>query len=182
MNALRKRAGFTLVEVLLAAVISVMVFTAMAVVLSRCFSLWKDAMAHWQMAQYSRVTRTRLLDGAFGPGTGLLSTTNHTITPFGGYSYIIYYPLEMSGFQQAYGLSGDSSVENIMLSRSVGSPAAAVAQSVTSSGGFDPPVKINNFNATDSGDVLLITYTLNFSSMGRTFTQPQTIRASLVNE
>lgn len=181
-NRASRRRGFTLVEVLLAVVISVMVFMAMGVVLTRCFSLWKDAMAHWQMAQVGRVARTRLLHGAFGPGTGLLSVTNHAISPSGGYSYITYYPLEMSGYQQAYGLSSDASPADLLLYRSGGSPSLALAQSVTSSGGLNPPVKINNFNAVNSNGVLLITYTLNLSSMGRTFTQPQTVRASLVNE
>jgi hypothetical protein len=140
-------------------------------------------MSSLQVEQYGRVTRTRLLFGAFGPGTGLLSATNHTIAPFGDYTYITYNPMEESGFQQAYGRGGDSAAEDLRLSRSSGSPSLVLAQSVTQSGGFSPPVKVNNFQAADlTNRVLLITYTLNFSSMGRTFTQPQTIRASLVNE
>lgn len=177
-----RRLGFTLVEVMLAAVISVMVFSAMGIVLTRCFSLWKDAMAHWQLAQYGRVVRTRVLFGGFGPGTGLLSATNHTVAPFGNYTYVTYYPLGAGGLHQAYGRS-DTATEDLRLARSSGSPALVLAQSVTQSGGFSPPVKVCDFQAVSLTNRLLrITYELRLSSMGKTFVQPQTIRASLVNE
>ena len=68
-----KRSGFTLVEMLLSLVISVVVFSAMGVLLARTVNLWVDGAGQWYVATQARAARARILSGGMGPGTGILS-------------------------------------------------------------------------------------------------------------
>lgn len=177
----RRSRGFTLTEMLMAVVISVIVFGAMGTLLSRCFFLWLDGQAQWKLAQHARVTRLRLLNGAFGVGTGLLNSTNVTLGTWSGWTTVTFDPVTASGYFRIYGSPGTSQ-QNIWIEREVGSPSFAWAQQVTYSKAQNPDVLINNFSATVSNQVVRLSYTLNFLSMGRTNTLPQVIEAKLVNK
>lgn len=176
--------GFTLPEVLLSTVLSVMVFFALGTLLSRSFSIWYSGMAQWKLATHARVTRLRLLDGGFGKGTGLLSATNHTIKPYGSWEYLEYYPILSGEKYGSYGWVSTNNPENIWLeNRDPAVPATwAYGQSVKNLGNEAPDVKIGGFDAEFVEDnVLELTYTLYFSAGGKTNKQLQTIRTVLLN-
>ncbi len=176
-----RKSGFTLTELIVALTISIMVFSAMGSLLSRCFSLWMDASAHWKLAQHSRITRARILNGGFGAGSGLLSATNATVSLYGGWDLITFYPVISPGYREVYGWMG-SSPQNVWLKNSVDGQWAW-AQSVSYFGtSSDPTVKVDSFDAVLSNKVMTINYTLNFMAMGKTNKQPQTIRAYLINQ
>ncbi len=180
----RTRRGFTLPEVLLSTVLSVMVFFALGTLLSRSFSVWYDGMAQWKLATHARVTRTRLLDGGFGKGTGLLSATNHTINPYGNWEYLEYYPILSGEKYRSYGWIPTNSPQNIWLNNE--DPLLPVkwayGQNVGNAGNTSPDVKVGGFDAEFvEDDVLELTYTLYFSAGGKTNEHPQTIRVVLLN-
>ncbi|MBI9021085.1 MAG: type II secretion system protein [Verrucomicrobia bacterium] len=181
MKCLPKKSGFTLTELIVALTISIMVFSAMGSLLSRCFSLWMDASANWKIAQHSRITRARILSGGFGPGSGLLSSSNTTVSAYGSWDRIRFYPIAVSGYREVYGWPSDVP-QNIWLKNSVDGQLAW-AQSVSYAGASSEPlVKATAFDAVLSNKVMTINYTLNFSAMGKDFEQPQTIRAYLINQ
>lgn len=72
-----QRKGFTLVEMMVVMVLSVVVFSALASAMTQAFRFWNDANARWKLANVARLTRVRYLDGhrsAYGQkGTGMLS-------------------------------------------------------------------------------------------------------------
>jgi prepilin-type N-terminal cleavage/methylation domain-containing protein len=179
------RAGFTLVEVLLAVSISVMVFAAMGVLLGKCFSLWKDATAHWRLAQVARISRERILCGvvpyAFGGITnltGLLSATNVVLSMDSGWQTLAYQREgESAVFYTVRGWPGTADDKDIQLRKDV-SPWVYGQ----SSGSAVPDVKVDSFAVSTSNDLITISYRLKLTAAGQTFTQPQTISASLVNE
>lgn len=163
-------------------VISVIVFSAIAVLLSRTFSVWFDATGRWKLAQHARVARTRMLYGGFGSGTGLLSSTNVSVGPYGGWEQIVFYPVATNGYQHIYGWTG-TAPQNIWLKRQLPTEQWAFAQTVSKYMFSETPdVMADDFDAVISNDTLTLTYTLSFSSGGRTYEQPQIIQAYLVNE
>lgn len=177
----RTSRGFTLVEMMMAIVISVAVFAAMGTLLNRCFSLWLDAQAQWKLAQHARVTRLQILNGGFGVGTGLLSSTNVSVRMNGSWKLVEFQPVTKGGAYFMLGWPGDS-MQNIWLFGGDGE-GSAVAQTVSRWGYSEQPsVLVNHFDATVSNQIVTLSYTLNFLSMGRTNTLPQVIEARLVNE
>lgn len=179
MKQQKNRAGFTIVEMLLATAVSVMVFAAMGLVLTKCFSLWKDATAHWRLAQYTRISRERILSGGFAdPSGGLLSATNTDITVSAGWDYIGYNTVTgTGGLQQIRGWEGSADDKHIQLKN--GTSLWVYAQS---SGLAEPEIKVDSFSAAASNDLVTIAYRLKFSTAGKTFTQLHTIQACLVNK
>lgn len=185
MTTAEKQTGFTLVEVLLAASVAIMVFLAMGLVLSKSFSLWKDATAHWQLAQYARISRERILCGftnnVSGGSTnlaGLLSASNAVVTINSGWDYISYNKLdETDVVYQVRGWPDEADDKNIQLRK--GSASWVYGQST---GSDEPGVKVDKFSASVSNDLVTIIYRLRLSSAGKTFTQWQTINACLVNK
>lgn len=179
------RAGFTLVEVLLAVSISIMVFFAMGTVLNKCFSLWKDATANWRLAQYARISRERILfgvtnsiSGGVTNRTGLISATNAVITTPSGWSTVSYGRLDEPGtLYEIRGWPSAGDDKHVQLRR--GGAAWVYAQTAGSS---EPEVKIDSFLASITNDVVTISYRLRLSSAGRTFTQPHTIQTYLINK
>ena len=176
--------GFTLVEMMMALVVSVVVFSAMGVLLTKCFSLWMDSSAHWKLAQHARITRVRILSGAFDAGSGVLSSTNLTIESSGVWNLIQFYPVSKENRQEIWG-SSSAAEENVWM-RSYDpddSHKLAWAQSVSFYGISDEPlVTVNQFDASYSNQLLTLDYTLNLQVMGKTFEKPQTIEAYLVND
>lgn len=185
---LSARRGFTLVEILLAVSVSVMVFMAMGMLLSKCFSLWMDATSNWRLAQVARISRERILTGAFPassgqPMTGLLGATNTLAFSSGDWECIRYRTMESAG--TAYQLYGwrDSAEQNIWINRSSGSPPWAYGQGVaTFPFGTAPTIKADSFEIGGSNKIVTITYRVRMSAAGKTFTQPHSISAWLINK
>ena len=179
------KAGFTLVEILLSVVISVLVFGAMGVLLTRSFTLWMDAMANWQLAQHAQVARVRLLDGGFGAGSGLLNATrsNLTIAAASGENYVQYSPLVgTGGVFRAYGWSAQdyASTRNIRLRNA--NSVFVVGQNVAASS-YQTNISVCSFSiAPISNKVLWVNYELYYKLMGKTFTRPCTVRAYIGND
>lgn len=179
--ASRKR-GFTLVEMLLAVSLSVMVFFAMGTLLGKCFSLWKDASANWQLSQVARISRERILCGGFAnPQDGLLSATNVTVNLNSGWSYVEYVTAAGSGVvERTYGWSSQADADLLLLR---GAWQWAFGQTVANySYSYETPVKVDSFTASSSNDIVTISYRLHVSAAGKTFTLPHTIQACLVNK
>ena len=163
----------------MALVISIMVFSALGVLMSRSFALWLDAQANWKLSQHARVARTRLLYGGFGVGTGILSSTNIVVQEDGGWATITFDPIEEGGQCVAYGWQG-SSQQNIWILRD---GKWVWAQTVSAYNVSEQPtVLVNEFTASVFNRTLTINYTLNFSAMGKNFELPQEIHAHLINE
>jgi len=188
----KTRSGFTLPEVLLSTVLSAMVFVALGTLLTRSFSIWYSGMAQWKLATHARVTRIRLLDGGFGKGTGMLSATNYTMGTAHDYDtgsdfeYVQYYPAGRDKEYRAYGCISGSPGDDLWLRNH--DPAVPVEWAYGQSVKFyddsddDSDVKVGDFDAEFVGDNMLeMTYTLHLSAGGKTFEQPQTIRAVLLN-
>ncbi|HKL21553.1 MAG TPA: prepilin-type N-terminal cleavage/methylation domain-containing protein, partial [Tichowtungia sp.] len=174
--------GFTLTEIMIAVTISVLIFSALGMLLSRCFSLWLGSQAEWKLAQHARVTRTRLLYGGFGTGTGLLNSTNVTFDTSGGWRRVEFYPVTGGGdYYRLWGSPG-SYQSNIWIERENGYPRWAWAQEVRFSSGAYPAVLVNDFSAARTNTTVTLSYTLNLSALGKTYELPQVVQAELINE
>jgi prepilin-type N-terminal cleavage/methylation domain-containing protein len=173
-----RRAGFTLVEMMMAVSLSVMVFAAMGVLVNRCFSLWIDASAHWRLAQYVRISRERILSGGFNdPSGGLLSATEVVLDTNSVWTVLSYATLsKTAGEERIRGWPGVAMDKNIQL-KSGSSDWVYGAATGTSA----PPVRVDLFSPAMSNDQVSITYRLRFSAAGRIFEQPHTVRARLIN-
>lgn len=182
-----RKSGFTLVEVLLASLISVLVLAAMGTLLSRSFALWMDGAARWQMAQHVRITRERILRGGFVPAVanqpleGLLAAgTNVNIVTNSGRLNVGYGTLT-----NYYGICAQSN-QLYLYNQNNSTPYWSGGFKswcwAAKSGTAVPPVTVSGMTATHTNPVLTIKYQMNYSAMGRTFTQPCTIRAHLINE
>jgi hypothetical protein len=178
-------AGFTLVELLLAVSLSIMVFAAMGMLLTKCFSLWKDSTAHWRLTQYARISRERILSGVTtcvlnGATnlTGLLSATNADITASSGYTVIGYGRVEEPGVvYQIRGWTGEADNKNLQIKAGASGWVYALG-----SGTNEPDIKVDSFTASAIDHVVTIAYRLRLSAAGRTFYQQQTITTALLNE
>jgi hypothetical protein len=185
MKIRTQRAGFTLVEILLSVSISVMVFFAMGILLTKCFSLWKDATANWRLAQYARISRERILcgvtnnvSGGVTNLTGLLSATNAVIASDSGWSSVSYGRIGETGV--VYTIRGwplEADDKHIQLRRGVASWVYA-----QSSGTAEPEAKIDTFTAVLTNNILTVSYRLQLSAAGKTFMQPHTIQTYLINK
>lgn len=181
--------GFTLVEIMLATAISVIVFVSMGALLTRSFSLWMDAMANWKLAQHARVARARLLDGGFYfpvagitnlvVKTGWLSSTGVTTAAASGEAYVQYYPLGTTGgAHRAYGWTNAVAGKDLRLRN--GGSTWLLGQSVAATN-YAADVRVDMFKPFVTNIMVTATYRLNLSAMGKTFTQPCTVQAYLIN-
>jgi hypothetical protein len=152
----------------------------MGLLLTKCFSLWKDATANWRLAQVARISRERILCGGFtDPAGGLLSATNATVNPSGGWDYIEYTTVAGAGaVQRVWGWTA-SSEQDMYLEKD---GTRVFGQGVATLDMAAPAVKVDSFAAAVSNEYVNISYRVRFSAAGKTFTQPHTIRASLVNK
>jgi len=184
MNRRKNKVGFTLVEVLLATSVSIMVFFSMGMLLTKCFSLWKDATANWRLAQYARISRERILcgfvnyvSGGVTNQTGLLSATNAVVTTDSGWTYIQYSRIDDPVVYQIRGWLSSADDKDMQLKRGF-----SVWVYGLSSGSTAPEIKVDLFSATVTNDVVTIMYRLGLPSAGKTFYQQQTITTSLLNQ
>jgi hypothetical protein len=126
------------------------------------------------------VTRLQILNGAFGIGTGLLSSTNIVIGTSGSWKTIQFSPVTKTSPYSIYGYPQTNSQQNIWV---IGTEGYAWAQTVSDAFSSDTPsVLVNRFDASISNQSVVVSYTLNFKSMGKNFELPQVIEAHLVNE
>lgn len=172
----KKTRAFTLVEMMMALAISGIVFSAMAGLLGRCFSLWIEAQAQWKLAQHARVARVQLLNGAFGVGSGLLAAKEVVVDDHNGWTRLIFYPAGDGLEYHLYSWPG-------ILLHKESTAEWAWAQTVSRIGISElPTVWISHFDAALDQEVLTLRYTLNFQSMGKRFELPQRLEAHLVNK
>ncbi len=188
MKCLHRKSGFTLPELMISLTISIMVFSAMGMILSRCFSLWMDSMAHWKMAQHARISRARILHGGFAdPSGGLLSATDIKIVEHGSAINIGYETLHNS----YYGICVYTNVPQprmYLIDQKTIEPFWVAYDHNDWAWGVKlgkkipvPEVEVTHMSAARTSDVLTMNYTLQLKVAGRTFTQPQTIRAFMIN-
>jgi hypothetical protein len=184
MNRKKNKTGFTLVEVLLAVSISIMVFFAMGMLLSKCFSLWKDATANWRLAQYARISRERILSGftnsvliGITNQTGLLSATNAVVTSVSGETVLEYGREGELSMYQIRGWAGEADDKHIQMRKGTSAWVYGL-----SPGSAEPEIKVDSFTAIATNDLVTIVYRLKFFSAGKMFTQWQTITTSLLNQ
>ncbi|MEI7850870.1 MAG: prepilin-type N-terminal cleavage/methylation domain-containing protein [Kiritimatiellales bacterium] len=184
-NRCKNRTGFTLVELLLAVSLSIMVFAAMGLLLSKCFSLWKDSTAQWRLSQYARISRERILSGVtnYVSGgvtnlTGLLAASNAVVTADAGYTTIAYNLATETGvLYQIRGWPGESSDKHLQIKRQGSDWVYAL-----SSGSAAPEIKVDLFSASYFSNVVTISYRLQSSVAGKPVYQPVRITTSLLNE
>jgi prepilin-type N-terminal cleavage/methylation domain-containing protein len=181
----QQKGGFTLVEMLMALVVSVSVFMAMNVLLVNVTRLWVNGAGQWYLANQARVARARILSGGMGPGTGVLSMDELTsIKTNPNWCTIAY---QTAGSTEKYWIRG--SVENpaskdraIFIKNNHGGEQTWLMMLGRKQSWKDKPeVESLNFDASLSGDVLTLRYDISFQSGGQVFEQPQIIRAHLVN-
>lgn len=192
MTIKRNRRGFTLVEVMLAVTISVFVFAGMGVLLSRAFNLWMEGAARWKLAQYSRITRERILRGGFGvsqtnvPLEGLLVATNISIESVSSARNVAY-----ATETNFYGICAYTNIvsprlylidQNSMAPYWFGGYTDWRWGVENRKGGGIPEIEITHMDASHSNSVVELVYQLRYAAMGRQFTQPTTVRAYLINE
>ena len=172
--------GFTMTEMMMAVVISVLVFGALGTLLTRCFFMWLDGQAQWKLAQHARVARTQLLNGGFGVGTGLLSASNVTVSAYGSWTKVTFAPVGSDAYS-IYGWPGNSML-NIWLQDPDGNFAWAQEVSKYDPGASKvPSVLVNHFTAAITNQKVVMTYDLNLLAVGRTNTLPQRVEVHLVN-
>lgn len=161
-----------------------MVFFAMGMLLSRCFSLWKDATAHWRLSQVARISRERILCGVtnYVSGgvtnlTGLLSATNAVIASDSGWQTVTYSRGNETNLYTIRGWPDEAGDKDIQLRKDVSSWVYA-----QSSGAAAPDIKVDLFAVSVTNDTVTISYRLRLSAAGKVFTQMQTIDTSLLNK
>lgn len=185
MKKRKKRAGFTLVELMLAVSLSVMVFAALGLLLNKSFSLWKESTAHWRLTQYARISRERILCGItnFPAGgvtnlPGLLAASNVVVKTDAGWTVIEYRHIAESGtVYQIRGWPGAAKDKNLEIRRGSTAWAYGLGRGIQA-----PNVKVDMFSATASNHVVTIIYRLQLPTAGKTLYQWQTITTSLLNE
>lgn len=167
-----------MVEMMMAIVISVVVFAALGTLLTRCFSMWLEAEAQWKLAQHARVARIRLLNGGFGVGTGLLSASNVTTSAYSSWTKVSFEPVGAATYE-VYGWPGSEQMHLWMKNPDEDWAWATIVGSHDA--GSAPDVYVNHFKAQVTNDIVRLSYTLNFSAIGRNFELPQVVEAHLVN-
>ncbi len=172
---------------MLAVAISVFVFAGMGVLLNRAFSLWMEGAARWKLAQHTRIARERILRGGFNnPSEGLLRATDISIVEINNALNVAY--------------ATETDFYGICAYTNIFSPRMYLVDQNTISpywsGGYNrwrwavrnannmpiPDTEVTHMTAEHTTPVVSLTYRMRYSALGRTFTQPCTIRAHLINE
>ena len=184
-KAKNRKAGFTLVEMMMALVISGSVFLAMGTLLTGVMRMWIGGAGQWYLANQARVARARILSGGMGPGTGVLSIEDiKSIKTNPNWCTMEY---DVVASTEKYWIRG--SVENpaskdraIFIKNNHGGGQTWLTMSGRKQSWKDKPeVESINFEVALSNDVLILKYDLVFETGGRVYEQPQIIQAYLVN-
>ena len=178
----KHKAGFTLVEVMISLVISVMVFAAIGSMLVKTMRLWYEGAGQFYLANQARAVRTRLLSGGLGcPGSGLLSASSNgvVITQDSSWSTLRYTTATRSEVVNIKGCvnAADPTNKSILVqgSLSYGNNWQGMV------GVGQPKVSANNFVSSQSNRTITLSYHLSSTAAGRTFDYPQIIQAYMVN-
>lgn len=181
-----QKRGFTLVEMMVALVISGTVFFAMGTLLIGLMKIWVGGAGQWYLANQARVARARILSGGLGVGSGVLSLESIQPIQTNPNWCTLEYQVASSG--QKYWLRGsvdhpaskkDRSI--FMKSNRGGGQRWLMMAGREPRGTRQPEIQSRNFNAAISNRVLSLTYDLRFETGGVVYEQPQLIRAYLVN-
>lgn len=180
-----QKRGFTLVEMMVALVISGTVFLAMGTLLIGVMKMWIGGAGQWYLANQARMARARILSGGMGAGTGVLSIQDiKSIKTNPNWCTIEY---DVVASSEKYWIRG--SVENpaskdraIFIKNNHGGNQTWLMMSGRKQSWKDKPdIESLNFDATMSNDVLILKYDLLFETGGQVYEQPQIIQAYLVN-
>lgn len=187
--------GFTLVEMLLATVISVVVFSAMGALLVKTLQLWGEGVGQFHVARVARVARARLLSGGMGPGTGLLSvnaiTSVKTNTQWCTLDYDVAARSEK--FTVRGSVDDDSPAnKSVFIKSNQGGGQTWLAMVGTKRGQqnlpdvtamwFDATRSNQWFGASQTNKYLTVSYMLSWEFGGKTYDYPQVIQSYLINE
>jgi prepilin-type N-terminal cleavage/methylation domain-containing protein len=187
---LNNRAGFTLVELLLSMVISVMVFSAMGVLLVKMLRLWGEGAGQFHLASSARSARARLMSGGIipdlGPGTGLLSISEVTSIKTNSNWCTLEY--QAATLDNKFWIQG--SVDNtapadksVFIKASKGEGQTWLTMVGIKRGQQNlPDVTAMTFDVVHGDKTLIVSYILSLEFGGKTYECPQIIRAYLVNE
>jgi prepilin-type N-terminal cleavage/methylation domain-containing protein len=184
-NRLKKKAGFTLVELMMSMVISVMVFFAMGNLLVKALRLWGEGFGQWHIANQARTTRARILSGGMGPGSGLLSISEiKSIQTNPNWCTLEY---QVAALPEKFWIQG--SVDNtapadksVFIKDSKGGGQTWLMMVGTKRGSHDiPDVMASTCVMAYSNQTLSVSYTLSYEACGKTFEYPQFVQAYLVN-
>ena len=181
-----RRAGFTLVEVMLASVISVMVFSAMGVLLVKSVRLWGEGAGQFHIASAARAARARLLSGGMGPGTGLLSINQVTSVKTNPQWCTLDY--ETAAHDEKFTIRGsvddDAPANKSVFIKSTKGGGQTWLTMVGIKRGQQnlPDVSAMWFDVVQSNQTLTVSYVLSWEFGGRTYEYPQVIHAYLINE
>lgn len=182
-----KRSGFTLVEMLMAVSISVLVFAAMGSVLVYSVRIWVEGAGQWHLANQARATRARLLSGAMGPGSGLLSLEEITQLQTNPQWCIFRYKVAGGPHNERYTLRGsvyetDRANRALFIQRNPGGGSNWLMMGLTKRGSHGiPEIIVSNFQIVHTNRQLDVTYTLSFETGGKWYSYPQRVRPFLVN-
>ncbi len=183
---LKQRAGFTLVELLLSMVISVMVFSAMGVLLVKTLRLWTEGAGQFYLANQARAARARLLSGGMGPGSGLLSINEVTsIQTNPQWCTLDYGAASLDEKFTVRGSVDDDAPANksvFIKSTKGGGQTWLMMVGIKRGNQNVPDVMATSCNMTYSNEVLSVSYKLSCEAGGKTYEYPQIIQAYLVNK
>jgi len=169
---------------LMALVISIVVFSAMGILIVNVTKMWVGGAGQWYLANQARMARARLLSGGMGPGTGVLSLDElKSIKTNPNWCTVEY---QVAASTEKYWIRG--SVENpashdrsIFIKNNKGGGQTWLMMLGRKQGWKDrPEVESLNFEASVSNDVMVLKYDLRFETGGRVYEQPQIIEAYLV--
>ncbi len=179
----RKKAGFTVVEVLVASSISMLVFITMGLILVKGFSLWRDGASRWYLTQRARVARVRLLNHSYSAGNGMLASSNIVVGTDGSWVTINYTPQDSTTPLCLYGGTAGSGKKSPYFYRPDNPKRYWFLEFAKKKGATKPPVRTTEFQASvdTTNEVLTVSYNLHYSNGGREYVQPQTITAYLIN-
>ncbi len=181
-----RKKGFTLVEMMMSLVISVVVFSAMGVLLTKTVSLWLDGAGRWYLANQARAARARILSGGMGAGTGMLSLNEITSIKKNPNWCTMKYKVASSSTK--YWIRGSvanpaSKNRSVFIKSNKGGGKIWLMMVGRKKGPqSEPDVRTDSFDLDLTGRVLTVRYNLTFRTGGRVYEQPQVIRAYLVNE
>lgn len=185
-RTLQQKGGFTLVELLLALTISVMVFSAMGVLLVKTLRLWGEGAGQFHLANQARAARARLLSGGMGPGTGLLSISEiKSIKTNPNWCTLEY---QTAVLDEKFWIQGsvDNSApadKSIFIKSSKGGGQTWLMMVGVKRGSHNiPDVKAMSCDMTHSNQILSVHYSLLYEVGGKIYEYPQLIQAYLVNE
>ncbi len=172
-----------MVEVMVAASISMLVFFAMSTILVKGFSLWRDGASRWYLTQRARVARVRLLNYSYNAGSGMLSSSNIVARTRGAWKTVEYIPQDAVDTLRLYGGHTGSGKRNPYFFRPDKPKRYWFLEFAKKKTATTPPVQTSDFQASvdTTNEVLTVSYNLHYENGGREYVQPQTITAYLIN-